>query len=122
MAKAGRSCVRSMSALYVPPVTSDSARMPWTVMLSLVLIGAGGVLAALSALNADPSRWLSVAIVLVLAAGVGVMVLGVGLFAVGSRSQGDARGAFLAASTAGFIAELVALSVLRRRSKTGPGA
>ena len=89
-------------------------------MLSFVLIGAGGVLAALSALNTDPSRWLSVAIVLVLAAGVGVVVLGLGLFAVGSRSQSEARGAILAASAAGFIAELVALSVLRRRSKTGP--
>ena len=84
-------------------------------MLSLVLIGTGGVLAALSALSMDPSRWLSVGVVLVLAAGVGIVALGIGTFAVGSRSQDTAGGVLLAAASAGFIAELIALAALRRR-------
>ena len=101
----------------------DGTMIPFTVMLSIVLIGAGAASAAIVGLKLPENHWVGAALALVLGAGVGVVVLSVGLFVIGpssstntpSTSTGSAQGVFLIASAAGFIAVLVALMVLWRR-------
>jgi hypothetical protein len=89
--------------------------MPFSVMLAIVLIGAGAVIAAVVGLLLPENHWVGVGLALVLGAGVGVVVLAIGIFAVGSNSSSGAQNAFLVAAAAGFVAVLVALSTLWKR-------
>jgi hypothetical protein len=93
--------------------------MPFSVMLAIVLIGAGAVAAAVVGLLLPENHWVGVGLALVLGAGVGVVVLAIGLFAVGSSSTSAAQNAFLVAAAAGLVAVIVALSVLWRRVRAG---
>ena len=97
----------------------DDTVIPFTVMLSIVLIGAAAASAALVGLRLPENHWVGAGLALVLGAGVGVVVLSVGLFVIGpSSSPSSAQGVFLAASAAGFVAVLAALTVLWRRVST----
>ena len=101
----------------------DGTMIPFTVMLSIVLIGAGAASAAIVGLKLPENHWVGAALALVLGAGVGVVVLSVGLFLIGpssstitpSTSTGSAQGVLLIASAAGFVAVLATLMVLWRR-------
>ena len=101
-----------------PQAPMMTALMPFTVMLSIVLIGMGAASAAIVGLRLPEDNWVGVGLALVLGAGVGVVVLSVGLFVIGSTSTSSAQGVFLAASAAGFIAVVVALALLWRRVRT----
>lgn len=101
----------------------DDSMIPFTVMLSVVLIGAGAASAALVGLRLPEDHWVGVALALVLGAGVGVVVLSVGLFVIAPTSTpSSAQGVFLAASAAGFVAVLATLAVLWRRVRTRAGS
>src|ERR1700675_3878782 len=94
--------LQGFTGLPEPPMMT--AVIPFTVMLSIVLIGAGAASAAVVGLRLPENHWVGAGLALVLGAGVGVVVLSVGLFVIGPSSTGSAQGAFLAASAAGFIA------------------
>jgi hypothetical protein len=88
--------------------------MPASLMLSLVLIGAGAAVAAAVGLLLPSGQRLSATLPLVLGAGVGVATLAIGVFMDGTGGTGPV----LVASAAGFVAVVAALAVLWRRAST----
>jgi hypothetical protein len=86
--------------------------MPATVMLSIVLVGAGAVAAAAVGLLLPEGERLSAALPLVLGAGIGVAALAVGVFVKGTGSTG----VVLIASVAGFLGVIAGLMALWRRA------
>jgi hypothetical protein len=109
--------LQGFTGLPVTPMMTPV--IPFTVMLSIVFIGAGAASAAVVGLRLPENHWVGAGLALVLGAGVGVVVLSVGLFVIGpSTSTGSAQGAFLAASAAGFVAVVAVLALLWRRVRT----
>jgi hypothetical protein len=100
-----------VAALHTDVRVVDADLMPATVMLSIVLIGAGATAAAVVGLLLPEPERLSAALPLVLGAGVGVMVLAVGMFVKGTGGSGM----LLLASAVGFIAVMAGLMTLWRR-------
>src|SRR5438270_1418571 len=92
-----RPCGGSEAALYAAGERDDAAGMPFTLMLSLVMIGAGATIAAIVGVR-YPEQLFPAALSLVLGAGVGVAVLAIGLFASSSTTPDAGRVAFLVAS------------------------
>ena len=81
--------------------------MPATVMLSIVLVGAGAVAAAAVGLLLPEGERLSAVLPLVLGAGIGVAALAVGVFVKGTGGAG----VVLVASVAGFLGVIAGLIV-----------
>jgi Na+-driven multidrug efflux pump len=95
--------------------------MPVTVMLSMVCIGAGAVIAALVGLRLPEENRFAATLALVLGAGIGVVVLTIGLFIVNPSSSrtgsppASAQGVLLSAAASGLVAVVISLAVVSRR-------
>jgi hypothetical protein len=90
--------------------------MPFVMMLSFVLIGVAACAAALVALLLPMGRAIQVGLTLVLGAGVGVVVLALGAFAVGGSTPETEQNVFLVASVCGFAAVLTGLWLVWQRA------
>jgi len=106
--------------LLTGPAVDDARDMPFTVMLAVVLMGAGAVSAAVVGLKLPEDARLGAGLALVLGAGVGVAVLAVGLFIAQPPTPSGAAGAqqvaLLVASVAGLLAVEVGLGIVWRRA------
>ena len=90
--------------------------MPFVMMLSFVLIGVAACSAALVALLLPMGRAIQVGLTLVLGAGVGVVVLALGAFAMSESSPEGEQNVFLVASICGFAAVLTGLWLVWQRA------
>ena len=90
--------------------------MPFVMMLSFVLIGAAACAAAVVALLLPMGRAVQVGLTLVLGAGVGVVVLALGVFAMSEPGPDGGQIVFLVASACGFAAVLAGLWLVWQRA------
>jgi len=90
--------------------------MPFVMMLSFVLIGVAACAAAVVALLLPVGRAVQVGLTLVLGAGVGVVVLALGAFAMGDSAPDGGQNVFLVASVCGFAAVLAGLWLAWQRA------
>ena len=90
-------------------------------MLSFVLVGTAAVSAAVVGLLLPRDQILYPAAALVLGAGVGVVVLGIGFFVANDSEQG-AQNVVLIASACGFASVIGGLLFIWRRSQAPDGA
>ena len=86
--------------------------------VSLILIGAGAIVAGVIGLALPPGERIAAALPLVLGAGVGVTVLAIGLSQVHGASPIGYERAFLIASAIGFAAVLAGSALLWRRRRS----
>lgn len=91
--------------------------MPFVMMLSFVLIGVAACAAAVVALLLPVGRAVQVGLTLVLGAGVGVVVLALGAFAMGDSAPDGGQNVFLVASVCGFAAVLAGLWLVWQRAQ-----
>jgi hypothetical protein len=92
--------------------------MPFSVMFSIVLIGAGGASAGVVGLLSPKGQRLDAFLALVIGAGVGVAALAIGTYVQGSgTSTQDQQNVLLYASLAGFVAVVFGLMLLRYRAR-----
>ena len=91
--------------------------MPFVLMLSFVLIGVAACAAALVALLLPMGRAIQVGLTLVLGAGVGVVVLAIGAFAMSGSSPKGEQNVFLVASVCGFSAVVTGLWLVWQRQR-----
>ena len=89
--------------------------MPFSVMISLVLIGAGAALAAIVGLLLPRDHLLHAGASLVFGAGLGVAVLSIGVYLSDPGSDGSA--AFLVASACGFVGVATFLALVWNRAR-----
>ena len=95
-----------------------AAKMPFSVMFSIVLIGGGAAAAGIVGLLSPKGQRIDAALALVVGAGVGVAGLAIGTWAQGSGSSTeDQQNVLLFASLAGFVAVIGGLLILRRRAR-----
>ena len=90
--------------------------MPFVMMLSFVLIGVAACAAALVALLLPMGRAIQVGLTLVLGAGVGVVVLAIGAFAMSGPTPESEQNVFLVATVCGFAAVLTGLWLVWQRA------
>jgi hypothetical protein len=95
--------------------------MPFVMMLSFVLIGVAACAAAMVALLLPMGRAIQVGLTLVLGAGVGVVVLALGAFAMGEPGPDGGQNVFLVASVCGFAAVLAGLWLVWQRAHAEGG-
>ncbi|MEA2557595.1 MAG: hypothetical protein QOG88_1133 [Actinomycetota bacterium] len=110
-------------------LASDGARddaealMPFSVMFSIVLIGAGGASAGVVGLLSPKGQRLDAFLALVIGAGVGVAALAIGTYTQGSGSSSQGQqDVLLYASLAGFVAVIFGLMLLRYRARAADHA
>jgi len=87
--------------------------------VAFVLIGLAGVAAGLFGLRLPPGDRIAAGLALVVGAGVGVVALAVGSNIASSDDPDTAETVFLVASALGFIATMVSLYLLWRRTEKG---
>ncbi len=90
--------------------------MPFVMMLSFVLIGVAACAAPLVALLLPMGRAIQVGLTLVLGAGVGVVVLAIGAFAMSEPSPEGEQNDRVGASVCGFAAVLTGLWLVWQRA------
>ncbi len=98
------------------------AKMPFSVMFSIVLIGGGAAAAGIVGLLSPKGQRIDAALALVVGAGVGIAALAIGEWAQGPGSLLDVstenqNNVLLFASLAGFVAVIGGLLILRRRAR-----
>jgi uncharacterized membrane protein len=113
-----------MAGLASDDVRDDAeALMPFSVMFSIVLIGAGGACAGVVGLLSPKGQRLDAFLSLVIGAGVGVAALAIGTYVQGSSSSTeDHQNVLLYASLAGFVAVIFGLMLLRYRARAADHA
>ena len=87
--------------------------------VAFVLIGLAGVAAGLFGLRLPPGDRIAAGLALVVGAGVGVVALAIGSNVASSDGPDTAETVFLVASVLGFLATIVSLYLLWRRTEHG---
>jgi hypothetical protein len=89
--------------------------VPFQIMLAFVLVGTAAAAAAVVGLLLPPRQFLYAGAALVLGAGVGIVLLGIGFFTIDPADDAASLNVILGASLGGFLAVAGSLAVLWSR-------